>query len=357
MRNAVLYFALAFLALMPVSGAFAGAPADPFTVTGIPVDASAASAVEAQTIAINSGKARALQVVLKRLIKEQDIAKLPVLDDVALTRLIANYMPQNVRRSTTRYVASMTYSFNPAAIRHLLRSANIAYSDAQAHPILIVAMAPRWVAHSPWANVWANPKYAGGAVPLVSPVGDTLDAGALSSLSFGDATWPDVEPAASRVHATEVMLVQVGAANGQIVVKMRRLGIGTSPPVPDVMVPGAAPGAYGAAADAAAVAIANYWKSRTAIDFGHRSRIPAEVHIASLQQWGELLAKVGTVPTVTDVAVNAMDIGMAKVTITYVGTADQLRNSLGQAKIDLSPHNGGGWTLAAQSSDNTTATP
>jgi hypothetical protein len=151
--------------------------------------------------------------------------------------------------------------------------------------------------------------------------------------------------------------VQVGAANGQIVVKMRRLGIGTSPPVPDVTVPGAAPGAYGAAADAAAAAIANYWKSRTAIDFGKRFRLPAEVHISSLQQWGELLAKVGTVSNITDVTVNAMDIGMAKVTITYVGTADQLRDSLAQAKVDLLPRTGGGWTLAAQAPDSASATP
>ncbi|HWD48455.1 MAG TPA: DUF2066 domain-containing protein [Rhizomicrobium sp.] len=353
MYRIAVFLALTLLALAPA--ALVSAATDPYTVTNIPVDATAASATEAQTIAINSGKARALQIVLARLVKKDDIAKIPVLDDVALTRLIASYLPQNVRRSTTRYVASMTYSFNPAAIRHLLRSAAIAYTDTTAHPIMIVAMAPRWVSHSAWANAWANPKFASGAVPLVSPVGDTVDAGALSALNFSDATWQDVEPAASRVHANEAMLVLLGGANGQTVIKMKRLGLGKSPPVPDATVPGNPPGTIGAAADAASVAIANYWKSRSAIDYGRRFKLVAEAQVMSLQQWGELLARVGTVSTITDVNVNAMDIGLAKVTLTYVGTADQLHDALNQAKVDLSQKTGGGWTLAAQTSDNSEA--
>jgi len=353
MRRIAVFLALTLLALAP-SGRVAAA-ADPYTVTGIPVDATAASATEAQTIAINSGKARALQIVLGRLVKKEDAAKVPALDDVALTRLIASYLPQNVKRSTTRYVASMTYSFNPAAIRHLLRSANIAYTDTTAHPILIIAMAPKWVSHSGWASVWTNPKYATGVVPLVSPVGDPVDSGALSVLSFGDATWQDVEPVASRVHAGEAMLVLLGSANGQTVVKMKRLGLGSSPPVPDVTVPGNPPGTMGAAADAASAAIATYWKSRSAIDYGRRLKLTADVHVSSLQQWGDVLAKIGTVSTVTEVNVNAMDIGLAKVTLTYVGTTNQLHDALAQAKVDLTPKTGGGWTLSVQTSDNSEA--
>jgi hypothetical protein len=354
MRRIAIFLALTLLVLAPAD--HLSAATDPYTVTGVPVDATAASATEAQTIAINSGKARALQIVLGRLLKKEDAAKVPVLDDVALTRLIASYLPQNVKRSTTRYVASMTYSFNPAAIRHLLRTANIAYTDTTAHPILIVAMAPKWVSHSAWESTMANPKYAAGSVPLVSPIGDQVDSGALSALNFADATWQDVEPVASRLHAGEAMLVLLGGANGQTVVKMKRLGLGSSPPVPDVTLPGNPPGTMGAAADAASVAIANYWKSRSAIDYGRRLKLTAEVHVSSLQQWGDLLAKIGTVSTITDTNVNAMDIGLAKITLTYVGTTDQLHDALAQAKLDLTQKTGGGWTLAVQTADNTAAT-
>jgi hypothetical protein len=356
MRHTLLFAALAFLALAPVSAAQA-APADPFTVTNIPVDASAASATEAQTIAINSGKARAWQMVLKRLLKPEDIAKVPALDDVALTRLIASYLPQDVKRSTTRYVAKMTYAFNPAAVRRLLRTANLAYSDAQAHPILIVAMSPRWAGRSPWAAAWATPLYSHAALPMVLPYGDALDQATLGNTDFNTTTWQDVEPSASRVKAEEAVIAQLNVSGGQTVIKMKRLGLGTSPPIPDVTVPGTPPGNLKAAAAATAAAIATYWKNRTAIDYSRRNRLTADVTIASLTQWGTLLSRLGTIPTLTDVAVNAMDIGMARLSFTYVGTADQLRDSLVQQKIDLTQKTAGGtYTLTLQDSDPATTT-
>jgi hypothetical protein len=355
MKTRIVLIALALLALLPFSAAAAGPQADPFTVIGIRVDATAASAVEAQTIAINSGKARAFQEVLKRLLKPEDLAKVPVLDDVALTRLIASYLPKNVERSTTRYVAQMTYTFNPAAIRHMLRMANIAYTDAQAHPILILAMSPRWEARSAWAAAWATPLYSHAAIPMVLPYGDALDQEALANTNFDTTTWADVEPSASRVKAEEAILVQLNVAGGQTVIKMKRLGLGTSPPVPDVTVPGAPPGNLKADAAAASAAIAAYWKTRAVIDFSHRNRLLADVTIDSLQQWGTLLAKLGTIPTLTEVTVPAMDTGMARLSLVYVGTADQLRDNLANARVDLAARAGGGYTLAVE--DDTTVTP
>ena len=355
MRNAVLSFALVLLALAPISGAQAGPPADPFTVTNIKVDATAASAVEAQNIAINSGKARAWQEVIKRLVKPEDLSKVPTLDDVALTRMIASYLPMNVQRSTTRYVANMTYTFNPAAVRHMMRVSNIAYTEMQAHPILILAMSPRWAGRSPWAAAWATPLYSHASLPLVLPYGDAVDTAALADTNFNTTAWTDVEPSASRVKAEEAVLVQLNVAGGQTVIKMKRIGLGMSPPIPDVTVPGVPPKNLNAAAAAASAAITSYWKSRTAIDFGHRNRLAADVTIASLTDWGTLLSKLGTIPTLTDVSINAMDTGMARLTLSYVGTADQLRDSLAKQKVDLTARPGGGYALAQQPDDDSTA--
>ncbi|HEY7979537.1 MAG TPA: DUF2066 domain-containing protein [Rhizomicrobium sp.] len=352
MRHALLFAALAFLAFAPVSAATAAEAADPFTVTNIPVDATAASAVEAQTIAINSGKARAWQMVLKRLLKPEDVAKVPALDDVALTRLIASYLPNNVKRSTTRYVATMTYAFNPAAVRHLLRGANVAYTDAQTHPILILALSPRWAGRSAWAAAWATPVYSHAALPLVLPYGDPLDQGTLGNTDLNTTTWQDVEPAASRVKAQEAVIAQLNVVGGQTVIKLKRLGLGTSPPIPDVTVPGVPPGNLKAAAAATAAAVNTYWKTRTAIDFNRRNRLTADVTIDSLTQWGTLLARMGAIPTLTNVAVNAMDTGMARLSLTYVGTADQLRDSLAQQKVELAQKVANGpYTLAIQDAD------
>jgi len=44
--------------------------------------------------------------------------------------------------STTRYVADVTYMFNPEGVARLLRSAQIAFSQTQARRILVIPMSP-----------------------------------------------------------------------------------------------------------------------------------------------------------------------------------------------------------------------
>jgi hypothetical protein len=347
-----LFVALCVLA-MP-----ARAADDPFTVSGIPVDASAASATVAQTIAINSGRQRAWTTLYRHLTKAQDWPKQPVLDDTALQRLIRSYVPVNERRSTTRYVASMTYVFNADAVRRLFRQDNIAYADATAKPILIIPMSPGYQAKGGWTTVWASPRYSRSAVPLLLPLGDALDASALSALKFSTSAWQDVEPIASRVHAEEAWLLQGQPTAQGFVVKLRRLGPGSSPNLPDVIVPipPKTPPAkvFASAADAVAVAIVDAWKARAAIDYNKRSRLIAEVHIDSLAAWSALLQKLATVPTVADVGVVAMNTGEARIAISYVGTSDQLSLTVAQAGLELS-NDDGAWWLAPQPASATPA--
>ncbi|HKD20957.1 MAG TPA: DUF2066 domain-containing protein [Rhizomicrobium sp.] len=346
----IAFFLMLGLACM-LSVAGAQAADDPFTVSNIPVDATAASATVAQNIAINQGKGRAWTTLYRRLTKSQDWPKQPNLDDVTLQRMIKNYVIANERRSTTRYVANVSYEFNPDAVRRLLRSQNIAYVDIEAKPVLVIPMAPGYSPHSAWTQLWTNPRFQTGAVPLVTPVGDQLDTQALGALSFASAQWPDVEPAASRTRASDAFLAQATAGRGNITVAIRRLAPGTSSPIPNVVVP-VRPGepaaqAYGRAADAAAAAIIEVWKSHSAVDFNKRYKLTAEVHISSLAEWGQVMQKLAAIPIVTDVQVLAMNSGEARVAITYVGTPEQLEAIAAQSSLDLS-NNAGGWQLAVQ---------
>ena len=88
------------LCCLPFVAARAGS--DPYSVSGIVVDASASSATQAQTIAINSGRARAWTTLYRRLAKQEDWSRQPTLDDTTLQRLVRSYLVSNERRSTTR---------------------------------------------------------------------------------------------------------------------------------------------------------------------------------------------------------------------------------------------------------------
>ena len=95
MRRAV--FPVLFLAVSLAAAVFGPARAadsssgDPFTVSRVKVDASAASSTEAYNIAINGGRRKAWSTLLHRLTPESDLAKVPAIDDATLQRMIRGY--------------------------------------------------------------------------------------------------------------------------------------------------------------------------------------------------------------------------------------------------------------------------
>ena len=347
------------LALFIVMGAAcvasnAAAADDAYTVSGIKVDATAQSAVVAQTMAINSGRAKAWQTLYRRLAKQQDWSRQPTLDDATLQRLIRSYQVRDQRSSTTRFVANMTYVFNPNAVRRILQQSDVAYSDVTARPILIIPLGPGWSAQTPWTHAWKDPRFSRGALPLVLPPADETGSQSLTSLHFDGSTWPDVEALASGVHATEVCLVLVIPQHAQMIVKIRQLSASGVATIPDLLiaVPPNTPAAkaFGQVADAAATAITESWKSRSAVDFNKRSSLLAAIKIDNLESWVQALQKLEAVSTISDVNVVAMNIGEARIAISYVGGPDQLNEQLGKEGLSLSNERGE-WWLSRSSSE------
>ncbi|HEX3943547.1 MAG TPA: DUF2066 domain-containing protein [Rhizomicrobium sp.] len=337
------------------------AKGDPYSVT-VPVDATAASASVAENNAINGGRGRAWAELSHRLVPQKDWSKLPALDNTALERLIRGYSVANEKRSTTRYVARITYVFNPAAVKHLFRVANLGVAEQTASAILLIAMSPTYNAHAPWAQAVAQPKYASAQFPLVTPVGDAVDQSSLGPLRFADAGWGQVQSAAARVHAGEAVLMQAGnPAAGKLTVRMRRIGPGKLVGLSDVEVAVAAgtspEKAYAAAAEQAEGAIEDAWKNRGTVDLSRKTRMVAEAHISSLEQWNNLYSRLSSVSSVSDLNLIAMNTGEARVGFSYTGTPDQLRAAAEQSNLTLTDRGGSWWIAAGKASADEAASP
>jgi hypothetical protein len=337
-----------FFSAILLAAAFWAAPAAAqdalYTVPNVHVDAGGASSTEALNAAINQGRARAFQILFRRLTRQADWARQPPLDAAALLRISRGSTIANERRSTTRYVADVTYMFNPNAVGQVLRAANIAFARTAARPILVIPMSPG-VERGPWAGALASPAFQGSTVPFTVAGADS-DA-ELAALNFETATYNDVAAVASRSRVTEVALVQAVYANGKMTVNIRRLGLGETPARVSVDVPmvQTVSTTYPSAAQAAVRTIEDMWKSRSAIDYSQRGRLTADVRIASLAQWGELQNQIAAISTVTGTTVTAMTVGYARVNLTYVGGAEQLREAFAGAGLSLI-NRGGQWTLA-----------
>ena len=151
----------------------------------------------------------------------------------------------------------------------------------------------------------------------------------------------------TRARKSLAQLVQAVYAGGKMTVNVRRLGASEQPVKASVDVPvlQTVGTTYPVAAQAAVRTIEDMWKTRSSIDFTQRGRLTADVRIASLAQWGEIQTSLGTIGNVTSVNVTAMDIGYARVNLTYQGGLEQLREAFAGAGLVLTNHSGQ-WTLA-----------
>jgi hypothetical protein len=330
---------------VPALFVFSAWAADPpYTVSNVHVDASAASTTEAFNAALEQGRPKAWATLYRRLTRQQDWVRQPDLDLAALLRISRGYTVANERRSTTRYVADVTYSFNPDAVARLLQGAGIAYTLGAARRILVVPMSPGFQM-GPWAQALNSP----GLKDSVVPFSLADDADGLKELNFDSASWNDVAAAAKRVNAAEAVLVQSLYGNGKLMVNIRRLGPSEVPTKAQIDVPlqQTLGNTYPSAAAAAIGAIEDMWKAHAAIDYSKGGKLTANVRMASLQQWGAIQAALAGVENITGVTVNAVDIGYAQISISYTGSPEQLRDVLSSAGLTLAPVRGqASWTLA-----------
>lgn len=351
------FLPLAFAFLLP-----GGAPAADLTysVSGIHVDATGASASAAEAIAIDQGRPRAWDTLYRRLVKQSDWGKKPQLDAAAIKRLARSYTVTHEKRSTTRYVADVTYIFSPEAVSRVLGGISTAYRlPANMRRILLIPMSPTFDPKSAWVSAFSSPRFSASAVPFAVPSGTAPDIVALGALKFDAITWADVQLVAARIHASEVVLVlaipitQGGTSTaapmtGKVQIWLKRIGIAESPMKTSLDVPLIKNPAqtYPLAADAAVHGIEVMFQQKPPIDFGPRGTLTADVRIDSLGQWTLMQNAFATTPNVLSVQVTAMDIGEAKVIVTYQGSPDTLQNALAPQGVALTRNADSSWSMA-----------
>ena len=348
--------ALACLFLLP-QGARAADPT--YTVSGIHVDATASSASVAEAIAIDQGRPRAWDTLYKRIAKQTDWGKQPRLDAAGLKRIARGFTVTHEKRSTTRYVADVTYVFSPEAVARVMMGISTSYRLAgPGRRVLLIPMAPNFNRGSGWSSAFSAPRFGGSLVPFAVPTGEAADVVALERLQFDTATWADVQLVAARIHASEAILALAipltsggtsitDKMTGKVQIWLRRIGVAEAPMKTSVEVPLVknVVQTYPLAADAAVHAIEVMFQQKPAIDFGPRSSLSAEVHIDSLSQWNILQTGMVSVPNVVGVQVNAMDIGLVHITLTYQGSIDTLQNALAPVGVALT-RDGDNWSIA-----------
>lgn len=110
----------------------------PYTVAKYPIEASDQNAIAAKQRAMADGQQMAFRSLLKRLTPVTARRQLDVFKDVKAGGLIGGVSVRSESSSSTDYVATFDFAFDPGAVRRLLQQRGIPFVDEQAPEIRIV---------------------------------------------------------------------------------------------------------------------------------------------------------------------------------------------------------------------------
>jgi hypothetical protein len=318
---------------------------DPYSAT-VKVDATADSAAAARSLARIDGQRRALNEVIDRLTGSTDNAKLPKLDDGAITDMVVSFAVANEKMSAVRYLADYTFHFRGSKVRQLLRNADIAFSETPGKPVILVPVyqdgdkTVLWEDPNPWRDAWAQRPAGPGPTRLDVPLGGIGDLTAIDADRARSGDPQALTDIAQRNDGSET-LVALATAHRQgdrvtgLDVSLKRYRQGQLVDSRTETV-GANPGESETDLMKRAVdAVANAIEHGAPKITNQQATLAVVVPISSLGDWVELRQRLAAVPAIRRVDLLSLSRQQARIEIRYIGSPDQLKSSLAEADLDL----------------------
>ncbi len=307
--------------------------ADPFTVVGVPVDATGSNAIEAQILAIQDGQLRAAEAVINRLTlaAERQAKTLPPLDMATVEKMIRALEIANEKRSADRYLGDITVAFNPSQIQSYLKANGLNMISTQARTRLVLPILdgyPLWEMN-PWSMVWQDGRYSHALTPIkVAPLGEGDD----SLMNSAEAAALDMDA-----------LKRLGQRFGADQILVVRSASGVSAEVTDIALDtglkrniGYVSGEdYSALAAAIVSELESGWKQASVSLAENAVVMTVSVLYDTHNEWLGLKDAINGSAQIQDARLDALSKDGALMTLTYGGDMGRLRNELSFKGVDV----------------------
>ncbi|MBX3497600.1 MAG: DUF2066 domain-containing protein [Parvibaculum sp.] len=333
------------LALAILAGIAAPALAnDIFTVRGIAVDRTADTATAARAAAQAEGQRLALAEVMKKLTLPEDWGALPEVDEATAQGAVRGFQVANERTSATRYIAEMIVSFQPEAVRRMLRGANIPFGETQARPAVLLPVLRRddrrilWDDDNPWRGAWASLDLVNAMTPLVLPLGDIAEINSVTpdvALSSDENTQAALSEMAANYGAADVVVAEAVLSGGRLDVTLTTRGTAASAPIRQSFSGADEAELMRNAARTMLDAMALQWKRQIIVRDTSLHTLTASASFASLEEWERIRNSLTTAPLVQGLEVLGISSNGAELRISYKGSAEMLSLSLSQRNVRL----------------------
>ena len=322
-----------------------------FTVGNYPVDAEANNAVAAKKKGMAEGQQAAFRSLLKRLVPVTEHDRLKRLAGLKSSGFLEGVSVRSERNSSTRYIASLDFSFRPDSVRTVLQQEGIPFVEEQAREIIIVPVvrnADGAVDNGPaaraWTQSWKDLDLEHSLTPFslqtlkaqVHP--DTLkmaaEGGGAERILAGEYGSPYVllamaeyEPSTKRLNVTMSGIDAVGSFTLRRSYKVFDGDTAYSMELAAVVGLGVLEGRW-KARKAPPVAAGSYTPAYSSTSSGGGTEISMRAQYASLAEWSDIRRQLLNLPGVEDMRIEAESARGADLTLRYPGGASQLASAL-----------------------------
>jgi len=367
-----------------------------FTVPEVPVFAEAKTSAQARESAREQGRAVAFDLLMRRLVAEEDWIYLPQMstgrpaaaspdlygqdlqtlprskypvsvDANALRSFEQETNVFNEKSSGTTYRASITYRFKPESIRSLLQGARLPYSEEQAREAMILPVLKTangvylWEAKNPWARAWLDRPLSNELTPLTLPRGDVVDVEAITADEAMTLNSARLRAFIERYNVERLLLAvgQLQEQNGEFRFSVRLIEA-TPPQQPgDVSSIGAGvteaffrgeaddfPALARRAVEGTVQRHARQWKRQTLVDFGLQRTLRLTAWFNDQRGWSDIQDAIQSTALVIDREDGVFNRKNAIVDLTVVGEDEQFRLAMAQYTLDVWQDTSGRWHIA-----------
>ena len=325
--------------------------AEIYRIDGVPVDATAASAVAARDIAIDQGEREGLRRLMRRLTSPEHATRLPDVTGVPIDRFVNSYEIAEEKLGPTRYVALLNVSYVAAEVQDLLRQAGLPFVARRSDPILVVPVEASagepvaWDDANAWRQAWMQGLDQATVSVLALPLADVSDMTAASPRALVAGNAAALNALAARYGASRMVVAIATLEQAQDTGVLQRVDVTArdahawTPPLLQQQVvaePDEEEGRLLArAVGLTVVAIEDAWKRDTLTRTLGRSALVAVVPLADLGRWVQIRRDLTGLREVRSLSVESMSRGAASVLITYDGELADLSTAFGSIGLAL----------------------
>lgn len=361
-KSAFLYSFYILIGLIIYIGLMANVGAEEariFSVSNVKVDVTSNSSADARTKAISDGQLRAFQILLRRLVKSDELARLPSLTSEEVEQYVRDFSVNNEKNSPIRYLANLTFRFKAPKIRLLLRDLEVEFAETVRKPILILpiydlaAAKSLWETPNPWRKAWGDLGPHVGLVPFNLPAGDLKDVGIIGAEQAATGDQPRIRAIGDHYNVETVMVAHAlltSGPSGEAAISVEVVSYGSegrSESIEEQFLLKDTETIYDLlkrAATSTRNKIEDLWKEDNLIKFEQGSVLATAVPIASLTDWVEVRSRLAKIAIIERIDLVLISRNEALINVFYLGGDQQLSLALAQADMMLEQEEGS-WTL------------